>query len=72
MRLHPASLFVDLEELGRLVLPELRRRGVLRPVVQDATFRELLGLSRPVSRYATAASNAAAATNAVAPAGAGK
>ncbi|MFJ6358880.1 LLM class flavin-dependent oxidoreductase [Pseudarthrobacter oxydans] len=72
VRLHPASLFVDLEELGRLVLPELRRRGVLRPVVQDATFRELLGLSRPVSRYATAASDATAATNAVAPAGAGK
>lgn len=77
VRLHPASLFVDLEELGRLVLPELRRRGVLRPVVQDATFRELLGLSRPVSRYAaasdaTAASNAAAESNAVAPAGAGK
>ncbi|MFJ6301702.1 LLM class flavin-dependent oxidoreductase [Pseudarthrobacter oxydans] len=72
VRLHPASLFVDLEELGRLVLPELRRRGVLRPVVQDATFRELLGLSRPVSRYAAAASDATAATNAVAPAGAGK
>jgi alkanesulfonate monooxygenase SsuD/methylene tetrahydromethanopterin reductase-like flavin-dependent oxidoreductase (luciferase family) len=66
VRLHPASLFVDLEELGRLVLPELRRRGVLRPLVQDGTFRDLLGLSRPVSRYATAASNAAA------PAGAGK
>ncbi|NUT70439.1 LLM class flavin-dependent oxidoreductase [Pseudarthrobacter sp. C4D7] len=62
VRLHPASLFVDLEELGRLVLPELRRRGALRPVVQDGTFRGLLGLDRPASRYATAA----------APAGAGK
>ncbi|WP_457946994.1 LLM class flavin-dependent oxidoreductase [Pseudarthrobacter sp. alpha12b] len=61
VRLHPASLFVELEELGRLVLPELRRRGVLRPAVQDGTFRDLLGLPRPVSRYATAA-----------PAGAGK
>ena len=63
VRLHPASLFVDLEELGRLVLPELRRRGALRPPVQDGTFRDLLGLERPVSRYATAAS---------APAGTGK
>jgi alkanesulfonate monooxygenase SsuD/methylene tetrahydromethanopterin reductase-like flavin-dependent oxidoreductase (luciferase family) len=62
VRLHPASLAVDLEELGRLVLPELRRRGALRPVVRDGTFRDLLGLSRPVSRYASAA----------APAGAGK
>ncbi|MGN7199527.1 LLM class flavin-dependent oxidoreductase [Arthrobacter sp. SAFR-044] len=54
VRLHPASLFVDLEELGRLVLPELRRRGALRPVVQDGTFRDLLGLARPASRYASA------------------
>ncbi|TQJ59250.1 luciferase-like monooxygenase [Arthrobacter sp. SLBN-83] len=60
VRLHPASLFVDLEELGRLVLPELRRRGVLRPVVQDGTFRDLLGLDRPASRYATAAAAPAA------------
>ncbi|TQJ38799.1 luciferase-like monooxygenase [Arthrobacter sp. SLBN-112] len=62
VRLHPASLAVDLEELGRLVLPELRRRGALRPVVQDGTLRDLLGLQRPVSRYATAtAAHAAAA-----------
>lgn len=68
VRLHPASLFVDLEELARLVLPELRRRGVLRPVAQDGTFRDLLGLPRPASRYATTA----AASDAAAPAGAGK
>lgn len=58
VRLHPASLFIDLEEMGRLVLPELRRRGALRPVVQDGTFRGLLGLERPVSRYASAAAGA--------------
>lgn len=58
VRLRPASLFVDLEELGRLVLPELRRRGVLRPVVQDGTFRDLLGLERPASRYSSAAAGA--------------
>ncbi|MEW1809979.1 LLM class flavin-dependent oxidoreductase [Pseudarthrobacter phenanthrenivorans] len=63
VRLHPASLFAELEELGRLVLPELRRRGALRPVVQDGTFRDLLGLDRPASRYTTAAA---------APTGAGK
>jgi len=63
VRLHPASLFVELEELGRLVLPELRRRGALRPIVQDGTFRDLLGLPRPASRYATGSS---------APANAGK
>ena len=61
VRLHPASLFVDLDELGRLVLPELRRRGALRPVVQDGTFRDLLGLDRPASRYATAAAAPVAA-----------
>ncbi|MCX2749972.1 LLM class flavin-dependent oxidoreductase [Arthrobacter sp. MI7-26] len=51
IRLHPAVLDVELEELAQLVLPKLRRRGVLKPVVQGATFRELLGLERPVSRY---------------------
>ena len=47
VRLHPASLDMDLEELSRLVLPELRRRGLLRPPLQDATFRDQLGLARP-------------------------
>jgi hypothetical protein len=45
---------VELEELGRLVLPELRRRGALRAQVQDGTFRDLLGLERPANRYAAA------------------
>ena len=55
VRLHPAGLAVDLEELSRLVLPELRRRGVLAPVPQDGTLRDLLGLERPASRYAATA-----------------
>lgn len=59
VRLHPSSLAIDLEELGRLVLPELRRRGALRPPVQDGTFRDLLGLPRPASRYASAAAGTA-------------
>jgi alkanesulfonate monooxygenase SsuD/methylene tetrahydromethanopterin reductase-like flavin-dependent oxidoreductase (luciferase family) len=54
VRLHPAVLAADLEELSQLVLPELRRRGLLAPVTPDATFRDLLGLSRPVNRYAAA------------------
>jgi alkanesulfonate monooxygenase SsuD/methylene tetrahydromethanopterin reductase-like flavin-dependent oxidoreductase (luciferase family) len=52
VRLHPAVLDVELEELAQLVLPALRRRGLLAPVRQGASFRELLGLRRPASRYA--------------------
>lgn len=52
VRLHPAVLESDLEELSRLVLPELRRRGVLAPADRDGMFRDQLGLSRPRSRYA--------------------
>ena len=48
-------LDTDLEELSRLVLPELRRRGLLAPNTPDATFRDQLGLARPASRYAAAA-----------------
>lgn len=54
VRLHPASLALELDELSRLVLPELRRRGALRPPVQDGTLRDVLGLARPASRYASA------------------
>ncbi|MCZ9882967.1 LLM class flavin-dependent oxidoreductase [Arthrobacter sp. B2a2-09] len=60
VRLHPAVLDVELEELAQLVLPELRRRGALQPVVQGGTFRELLRLGRPVSRYGQAGMGAAA------------
>ncbi|MFF1252029.1 LLM class flavin-dependent oxidoreductase [Pseudarthrobacter sp. NPDC058329] len=60
VRLHPASLAVELDELSRLVLPELRRRGALRAAVQDGTFRDLLGLDRPDSRYADSSTAAAA------------
>ncbi|MDN4643830.1 LLM class flavin-dependent oxidoreductase [Arthrobacter sp. PsM3] len=62
IRLHPAVLDTDLEELSRLVLPELRRRGVLAPAGRDGTFREQLGLARPASCYAPAAARAAAAS----------
>jgi hypothetical protein len=52
VRLHPAVLDVELEELAQLVLPALRRRGLLAPVRPGVSFRELLGLRRPASRYA--------------------
>ncbi|MDQ0862934.1 LLM class flavin-dependent oxidoreductase [Arthrobacter globiformis] len=52
VRLHPAVLDVDLEELAQLVLPALRRQGVLAPRQPGSTFRDLLGLPRPASRYA--------------------
>jgi alkanesulfonate monooxygenase SsuD/methylene tetrahydromethanopterin reductase-like flavin-dependent oxidoreductase (luciferase family) len=54
VRLHPAVLDVDLEELAQLVLPALRRRGVLAAQQPGSTFRDLLGLRRPSSRYAAA------------------
>ncbi|MCU1548283.1 MAG: class flavin-dependent oxidoreductase [Arthrobacter sp.] len=64
VRLHPAVLDIELEELARLVLPELRRRGILAPVERDATFRQQLGLARPLSRYAaTTSADSAAAGN---------
>jgi len=60
VRLHPAVLDVDLEELAQLVLPALRRRGVLAPQQPGSTFRDLLGLPRPASRYAAVSAPAAA------------
>jgi alkanesulfonate monooxygenase SsuD/methylene tetrahydromethanopterin reductase-like flavin-dependent oxidoreductase (luciferase family) len=61
VRLHPADLSVELDELSRLVLPELRRRGSLRVPVQDGTFRGLLGLPKAENRYSTTAAAAIAA-----------
>ncbi|GAA1272775.1 LLM class flavin-dependent oxidoreductase [Arthrobacter pascens] len=63
VRLHPAVLDVELEELARLVLPALRRRGRLAPVQPDTTFRELLGLPRPASRYAAPPAGAPSAVH---------
>jgi len=42
-----------------LVVPELQRRGIYRTAYEGKTLRENLGLPRPVSRYAAAASTAA-------------
>ncbi|MCF3138492.1 LLM class flavin-dependent oxidoreductase [Paenarthrobacter sp. AR 02] len=60
VRVHPAEVDVDLEELARLVLPELRRRGSLREPIQDGTFRDVLGLGPAQNRYSTSAAAVAA------------
>ncbi|MFP3459588.1 LLM class flavin-dependent oxidoreductase [Arthrobacter globiformis] len=52
VRVLPAVLDVDLEELAQLVLPALRRRGLLAPQQPGSTFRDLLGRQRPSSRHA--------------------
>lgn len=61
VRLHPAVVDVELDELSRLVLPELRRRGSLRPPIQDGTFRDVLGLGPAENRYSTSAAATVAA-----------
>ena len=53
-RLRPGALPDDLTAITRLLVPELRRRGVFRDAYETGptTLRERLGLPRPVSRYA--------------------
>ncbi|MGB4778294.1 LLM class flavin-dependent oxidoreductase [Microbacterium sp.] len=52
VRLHPAVLDVDGEELGRAVLPRLRQRGLLTSTAPGQTLRESLGLPRPDNVFA--------------------
>ncbi|MBD7994749.1 LLM class flavin-dependent oxidoreductase [Arthrobacter sp. Sa2CUA1] len=54
VRLFPAVLDTDLEELGQLVLPRLRAWGLLAQTAPERTFRDLLGLPRPANRFAAA------------------
>jgi len=51
-RLRPGAIPDDLTFITRQLVPELRRRGVFRDAYEAGTFRGLLGLPRPVSRYA--------------------
>lgn len=53
IRLLPAEVDVDLEELGRAALPALRRALGFRSPRPGGTLREALGLARPLSRYGT-------------------
>jgi alkanesulfonate monooxygenase SsuD/methylene tetrahydromethanopterin reductase-like flavin-dependent oxidoreductase (luciferase family) len=54
-RLHPGVLPHDLEAISRRLVPELRRRGIFRHHYEAGGLRDILGLPRPVNRYATAA-----------------
>lgn len=53
VRLHPAEVDIDLGELAHAVFPVLRERIGLAQLPLESSFRSLLGLARPVSRYAT-------------------
>ncbi|MEV5069040.1 LLM class flavin-dependent oxidoreductase [Microbacterium sp. LMI12-1-1.1] len=55
VRLHVAELDVDLEEVGRAVLPALQERIGFRSPRAGETLRDALGLERSLSRYATTA-----------------
>ncbi|MFF1496226.1 LLM class flavin-dependent oxidoreductase [Streptomyces sp. NPDC058304] len=51
-RLRPGALAHDLPAITRGLVPELQRRGVFRRAYEADTLRGLLGLVRPVGRYA--------------------
>jgi alkanesulfonate monooxygenase SsuD/methylene tetrahydromethanopterin reductase-like flavin-dependent oxidoreductase (luciferase family) len=53
-RLRPGAIPQDLHAIANGLAPELQRRGAFRNFYEAGTLRGLLGLSRPVSRYATA------------------
>jgi alkanesulfonate monooxygenase SsuD/methylene tetrahydromethanopterin reductase-like flavin-dependent oxidoreductase (luciferase family) len=55
VRLFPAELGIDLDELANAVLPELRARGILVSPRAGSTLRENWGLTRPANRYLEAA-----------------
>ncbi|MGO7418236.1 nitrilotriacetate monooxygenase, partial [Rhizobium ruizarguesonis] len=46
------TLPYSIDDFVRLVLPELRRRGLFREEYEGKTLREKLGLSMPVNRFA--------------------
>lgn len=54
-RLIPARLPDDLTAIVTDLVPELQRRGLFRREYEASTLRGLLGLARPVNRYATGA-----------------
>jgi alkanesulfonate monooxygenase SsuD/methylene tetrahydromethanopterin reductase-like flavin-dependent oxidoreductase (luciferase family) len=54
-RLHPLALDEDLAVLSRLVIPPLIVDRVVSRPLPGTTFRAVLGLPRPASRYASAA-----------------
>jgi alkanesulfonate monooxygenase SsuD/methylene tetrahydromethanopterin reductase-like flavin-dependent oxidoreductase (luciferase family) len=53
-RLRPASIPHDLEQITRVVVPELQRRGLFHTSYAESTLRARFGLHRPANRFATA------------------
>ncbi|MFT4042575.1 MAG: LLM class flavin-dependent oxidoreductase [Gordonia sp. (in: high G+C Gram-positive bacteria)] len=55
-RLRPATLPHDLRQITTALVPQLRRRGLFRDAYPNdsVVLRDLLGLTRPANRYATA------------------
>ena len=53
-RLRPGAVPQDLHTITRGLVPELQRRAAFRNSYEPGTLRGLLGLGRPVNRYATA------------------
>jgi alkanesulfonate monooxygenase SsuD/methylene tetrahydromethanopterin reductase-like flavin-dependent oxidoreductase (luciferase family) len=53
-RLRPGAIPQDLHTITRGLVPELQRRAAFRSSYESPTLRGLLGLGRPVNRYATA------------------
>jgi alkanesulfonate monooxygenase SsuD/methylene tetrahydromethanopterin reductase-like flavin-dependent oxidoreductase (luciferase family) len=53
-RLRPGAIPHDLEAITRGLVPELQQRGALRRTYDASSLRGLLGLPRPVNRYAAA------------------
>jgi alkanesulfonate monooxygenase SsuD/methylene tetrahydromethanopterin reductase-like flavin-dependent oxidoreductase (luciferase family) len=51
VRLHPLVLEEDLDVLSRLVIPPLLIARAVRSPLPGTTFRAVLGLPRPLSRY---------------------
>jgi alkanesulfonate monooxygenase SsuD/methylene tetrahydromethanopterin reductase-like flavin-dependent oxidoreductase (luciferase family) len=57
-RLRPAAIPRDLRHITRGLVPELQRNNSFRSSYHGNTLRERLGLPRPASRYAAAATSA--------------
>lgn len=53
VRLRPAVIDIDVPELAALVLPALESAGTFTSPTPGHTLRDLFGLTRPASRYAT-------------------
>jgi alkanesulfonate monooxygenase SsuD/methylene tetrahydromethanopterin reductase-like flavin-dependent oxidoreductase (luciferase family) len=53
-RLRPGAIPQDLHTITRGLVPELQRRAAFRNSYESPSLRGLLGLGRPVNRYATA------------------